>query len=171
MFLNIKVKPAADLSRLEEVLVVTEKQEREPAVAESGGKVRAADILAARLPSVPDKPPAPAAGATSDTAARDSAGDNVASAVGTHRSPAAGQQPASGEVLQKDVLKKVVQKTASAGSAGNGAQGGGSNATLNPTLTPAPNSANPPAKPATAQPKPASAQSNPQPAATEDNPH
>jgi rod shape-determining protein MreC len=55
MFLSIKVKPAADLSRLEEVLVVTEKQEREP-VAESGGRARAADILAQRLPSVPDKP-------------------------------------------------------------------------------------------------------------------
>jgi rod shape-determining protein MreC len=54
MFLSIKVKAAADLSRLEEVLVVTEKQERE-AVAEGGGKVRAADILAQRLPTVPDK--------------------------------------------------------------------------------------------------------------------
>ena len=36
MFLSIKVKPAADLSRLEEVLVVTEKQEREA----GGGKRR-----------------------------------------------------------------------------------------------------------------------------------
>ena len=58
MFLNVKVKAAADLSRLEEVLVVTEKQEREPSVADNGTKVRAADILAQRLPSVPDKPAA-----------------------------------------------------------------------------------------------------------------
>src|ERR1700728_4077343 len=36
MFLNIQVNPAADLSRLEEVLVITEKQEQNP-VAESGG--------------------------------------------------------------------------------------------------------------------------------------
>ncbi len=57
MFLSIKVKPAADLSRLEEVLVVTEKQEQEPAVADNGTRVRAADLLAQRLPSVPDKPP------------------------------------------------------------------------------------------------------------------
>ena len=57
MFLNIKVKPAADLNRLEEVLVVTEKQEHE-SVAENGGRMRAADILARRLPSVPDKPAA-----------------------------------------------------------------------------------------------------------------
>jgi rod shape-determining protein MreC len=55
LFLNIKVKPAANLSRLEEVLVLVEKQERESS-AEETGHVRAADILAQRLPSVPDKP-------------------------------------------------------------------------------------------------------------------
>jgi rod shape-determining protein MreC len=62
MFLNIQVKPAADLSRLEEVLVVTEKQEQK-VVVDSGARVRAADILAQRLPSVPDKPATDAAGA------------------------------------------------------------------------------------------------------------
>jgi rod shape-determining protein MreC len=55
LFLNIKVKPAADLSKLEEVLVLTEKRERESS-AEDTSHVRAADILAQRLPSVPDKP-------------------------------------------------------------------------------------------------------------------
>jgi rod shape-determining protein MreC len=55
LFLNIQVKPSADLSRLEEVLVVTQKQERQ-VLTESPVKVRAADILAQRLPSVPDKP-------------------------------------------------------------------------------------------------------------------
>lgn len=55
LFLNIKIKPAADLSRLEEVLVLLEKQERQP-VAEDNVRIRAADILAQRLPSVPDKP-------------------------------------------------------------------------------------------------------------------
>jgi len=55
LFLNIKVKPAANLSKLEEVLVLVEKQERE-ATADDAGHVRAADILAQRLPSVPDKP-------------------------------------------------------------------------------------------------------------------
>jgi rod shape-determining protein MreC len=59
MFLSIHVKPAADLNRLEEVLVVTEKQEQNP-VADAGGRVRAADILAERLPSVPEKPVAAA---------------------------------------------------------------------------------------------------------------
>ena len=55
LFLNIKIKPAANLSKLEEVLVLVEKQERQ-AVAEDNVRVRAADILAQRLPSVPDKP-------------------------------------------------------------------------------------------------------------------
>jgi rod shape-determining protein MreC len=55
LFLNIKIKPAANLSKLEEVMVLIEKQERQ-ATAEDNIRVRAADILAQRLPSVPDKP-------------------------------------------------------------------------------------------------------------------
>jgi rod shape-determining protein MreC len=73
LFLNIKIKPAADLSKLEEVLVLVEKQERQ-ATAEDSGRMRAADILAQRLPSVPDKPTTganlvtPGNGGTSSTA-------------------------------------------------------------------------------------------------------
>ena len=62
MFLSIKIRPAARLAKLEEVLVLTEKQERQ-AVAEDHGRGRAADILAQRLPSVPDKPAADATAA------------------------------------------------------------------------------------------------------------
>jgi len=59
LFLNIRVKPAADLTRLEEVLVITQEEDREPAVTDTQ-HIRASDILAERLPSVPDKPaPAP----------------------------------------------------------------------------------------------------------------
>lgn len=54
-FLNIRIKPAADLSKLEEVLVVTKQEEKEPALADAGNE-RASDILARRLPSVPDQP-------------------------------------------------------------------------------------------------------------------
>jgi rod shape-determining protein MreC len=57
LFLNIRVKPAADLSRLEEVLVITQQEEKTPASAEGIPPMRAADILAQRLPSVPDRPP------------------------------------------------------------------------------------------------------------------
>ncbi len=88
MFLNIHVKPAADLSRVEEVLVVTEKQEREPAVADNGGRTRAADILAQRLPSVPDKPAV--APATSGTAANPA---KTATPSPSGAEPSTGTQP------------------------------------------------------------------------------
>jgi rod shape-determining protein MreC len=55
LFLNIHVRPTADLSRLEEVLVVTKIDERQAQPEQAGG-ARAIDILAARLPSVPSKP-------------------------------------------------------------------------------------------------------------------
>jgi rod shape-determining protein MreC len=55
LFQNIKVKPAANLSKLEEVLVITKLEDKTPAVADSSS-MRAVDILAQKLPSVPDKP-------------------------------------------------------------------------------------------------------------------
>ena len=55
LFLNIKVKPAANLSKLEEVLVITKLEDKAPAVA-TNGSMRTVDILAQRLPSVPDRP-------------------------------------------------------------------------------------------------------------------
>jgi rod shape-determining protein MreC len=55
LFWNIQIKPAVNLGKLEEVLVVVEKQERQAQTADVG-RVRAADILAQRLPSVPEKP-------------------------------------------------------------------------------------------------------------------
>ena len=76
LFLNIKVKPAASLGRLEEVLVVLAKQEHQ-ATAEGNGRVRTVDIMAQRLPSVPDKPAVSAGGASTGvpgTAANDGAG-------------------------------------------------------------------------------------------------
>jgi rod shape-determining protein MreC len=154
MFLSVKVNPAADLSRLEEVLVVTEKQERE-AVAEGGTKVRAADILARRLPSVPDKSAAVAGSA---------AAGNAASAK--PQSSAAGK-PATGEVQ-----KKVVQKTASGDSDTNATGSAAVTGTAGGTSS---GVASSPVKPATAQPKPPAPQpvpqTAPQPAATEDSPH
>jgi rod shape-determining protein MreC len=91
MFLSIKVKAAADLSRLEEVLVVTEKQERAP-VAEGAGKIRAADILAQRLPSVPDKP-APVAGTAPAGSAVSSVTGQAASAGPKPPANGAGKPP------------------------------------------------------------------------------
>jgi rod shape-determining protein MreC len=58
MFLHIRVTPAAELNRLEEVLVITKIVEKAPDANELKGILRASDILAERLPSVPVKPPA-----------------------------------------------------------------------------------------------------------------
>jgi rod shape-determining protein MreC len=52
LFLNIGLKPAADLNRLEEVLVITQQKQRAPDVT-GLGPIRAADILAQHLPGVP----------------------------------------------------------------------------------------------------------------------
>jgi rod shape-determining protein MreC len=167
MFLSIKVKPAADLSRLEEVLVVTEKQERE-AVAESGTKVRAADILARRLPSVPDKPTT-AVGVAGNTGVKPqpSGADKPAVVPVTKLAakPAGASAPAGGATVSAQPASAALSGTA--GGTPRVSSGGNSGVTST--------SANSPAKPATAQPKPAAPQSTPQatppPAATEDNPH
>jgi rod shape-determining protein MreC len=65
-FLSVTIRPAASLDHLEEVLVITKKQEREPAVR-SAEPLRAADILAQRLPSVPDKVEPPTKGTALST--------------------------------------------------------------------------------------------------------
>src|SRR5580700_9870290 len=138
MFLNIHVKPAADLSRVEEVLVVIEKQEREP-VAESGGRARAADILAQRLPSVPEKP-AVAAGATPTGAATGTtvqptgAGTEAKPQPNTAVKPSTGPAPTATATATTtkpgEVLKKVAPKPHADDSATTNVQGSvaGSNA-------------------------------------------
>lgn len=52
LFLDITLKPAVDLDRLEEVLVITSQKQREPDIA-GLGPIRASDILAQHLPGVP----------------------------------------------------------------------------------------------------------------------
>jgi rod shape-determining protein MreC len=85
-FLQVQVKPAAALNHLEEVLVITKKLEREPdkAVVNS---MRAADILAQRLPQVPDKPAEPAKAGSQTGAAT-----NVAKPTTGATSPVTGTQ-------------------------------------------------------------------------------
>ena len=99
LFLNIKIRPAANLGRLEEVLVLTEKQERE-AVAEDHGRMRAADILAQRLPSVPDKP-ATDASATTATAGSGTNSANASSAPKPNSTSAGAGKSASGNAAAK----------------------------------------------------------------------
>ena len=85
LFLNIRVRPSANLNKLEEVLVVTKLDEKEPILSETG-PVRAADILAQRLPSVPDKPAEAAPAQPTD-------GANVAQPVAAPRTPAEKASP------------------------------------------------------------------------------
>jgi rod shape-determining protein MreC len=91
LFLTVRIKPAANLSRLEEVLVVTEMQGPDIESAEEQTPVRASDILAERLPSVPKKPEPPpkaerktppaVAGQTAGTAKPGSAAANASGAT------------------------------------------------------------------------------------------
>jgi len=87
LFLSIKIRPAADLSKLEEVLVLVERQDKEPA-AEANVRVRAADILAQRLPSVPVKPPDAAAGPAASGAAKTTTAATATKPKGTATLPA-----------------------------------------------------------------------------------
>jgi rod shape-determining protein MreC len=61
LFLNIRVVPSARLDQVEEVLIVTKITEKMPDSKELG-PLRASDILAERLPTVPVKPEVDAAG-------------------------------------------------------------------------------------------------------------
>jgi rod shape-determining protein MreC len=56
-FMLVRVKPSADLERVEEVLVITKTVDKGPALQDAGKGLRAADILAQRLPTVAPKPP------------------------------------------------------------------------------------------------------------------
>ncbi|MBS1853363.1 MAG: rod shape-determining protein MreC [Acidobacteria bacterium] len=87
-FLDIRIKPAANLSKIEEVLIITEKQEREPSLAEEGA-ARAVDILADRLPSVPQPAPGTVVGAK--PAAPGATPASGAAASPTPASPVSGQ--------------------------------------------------------------------------------
>jgi rod shape-determining protein MreC len=88
-FLAIKVKPAADLGRLEEVLVVTKSAAELPNIAGGTNQVRAADILAQRLPSV-TKPDAAAKDAATKTgSAKPAASPSPGAAVPLSAQPSA----------------------------------------------------------------------------------
>jgi rod shape-determining protein MreC len=201
MFLNIQVRPAADLSRLEEVLVVTEKQEQN-AVVDSGVRVRAADILAQRLPSVPDKPVVPAAAVAAGASGNSTVGAPAQStnAAVKPQTPAAGSaKPDAVQHVATPSTTKVPSGLSAAAPAGANAASTGSahgvDASGQPTASQAPkktvpkaasgdaalsdgspnaagsNAASSPAKPATVPPKPPVTQPSPQPPATEDDPH
>ncbi|MGO9519583.1 MAG: rod shape-determining protein MreC [Candidatus Korobacteraceae bacterium] len=95
LFLNIRVVPSARLDQVEEVLVVTRITEKMPD-AKDLAPIRAADILAERLPTVPAKPGTDAAGNPKPAAA------NAGPAAGAGN-PAAGNvaHPSTGTASAK----------------------------------------------------------------------
>jgi rod shape-determining protein MreC len=154
-FLNIRVKPTANLSKLEEVLIVTKVDERQ-ATPDQTGPVRAADVLAERLPSVPPKPPE-ATGATSGGAAPQpgAALDSKPAQAKPKAIPPDGSTPTTAPVTRKP--------TTPAPSAGTAAQ------TTTSGTTAAAKASEKSVKPA-AEPKPQPpVESKPQPP-TQDNP-
>jgi len=97
-FLQVTLQPAASLNHLEEVLVITQKQEREPGAASGSTAARAADILAQRLPSVPDKPETPAPGTAPPAAPQVKPQTMATQGSGSDGGPTRAQGTQSGEL-------------------------------------------------------------------------
>lgn len=92
LFLNIRVIPSARLDQLEEVLVVTKITEKMPD-AKDLGPLRASDILAERLPTVPNKTEVDAAGNAKPAGA--AASGTTPAATGTGTAAGAAARPAT----------------------------------------------------------------------------
>jgi rod shape-determining protein MreC len=124
LFLNIRVKPAISLSRLEEVLVVTKIDERQ-AEPDRPVTARAADILAERLPTVPPKPENAPGGATASAPAASSTPGSLAKPA-TDTKPKV-LPPATASNGTAPVVRKAVTSASPSASdvskaaAGNGA--------------------------------------------------
>jgi rod shape-determining protein MreC len=109
-FLNIRVKPSADLRRLEEVLVITETAEEKPAAAAGSTPLRAADILSERLPSIPKPTPTPTPKTSQPGSAAAGQKREGASAAGSVKTPSASSEAATSRA------GAAAGKTAAAGS-------------------------------------------------------
>ena len=125
LFLNIRVRPAANLSKLEEVLVITQKEDRAPAAVASQ-PVRAVDVLAQRLPSVPPKPPAETAkpAQAAGAAVRNSSNSTAAASTSakpngspTDQQKAPVVKPATAQTLPSAPVKVSEQLTKGTGEA------------------------------------------------------
>lgn len=178
LFLNIRVKPAADLNRLEEVLVITQEVDREPSLADTES-MRASDILAARLPSVPDKPAIPPNQSPTSVksvttpgteAANLKAGSVTASGhpVSPETHPAA--KPANATLTPPTATKQAAEASATNSAAKQGPVAAGTKAAAKP-VTPVLSQSAAPAKKNQTQLKPTStAPATPNPAPADQSP-
>jgi rod shape-determining protein MreC len=138
LFLNIRVVPSARLDQIEEVLVITKITEKMPD-AKDMAPIRAADILAERLPTVPTKPGTDAAGNSKPA-------QGAAGAATSGRNAAAGVTPATTGAAS---AKKPATGTTTGGARPTGTVAvGGTQGTI------ATGGAGGTAKPATAGPRP-----------------
>ena len=171
LFLNIRVRPAADLSKLEEVLVVTKIDERQAQPIQAGA-ARAADILAERLPTVPSKPEnavkadTPGAAAPGTVVPKGTSSDAKPKAV-SPEAAAGSAAPAERKTANSPSSSGAASGTSSGNSAGSPAvspSGNAATATGTPVVkvSPKPVKAKPPTTTTTA-PEP--------PPAVEDSPH
>jgi rod shape-determining protein MreC len=174
-FLVIKIKPAADLRRLEEVMVVTKMAEETPAVAAGPAPMRAADILAQRLPSVPKQdtnaPKSPVGSTTGATATGATAAatpaakpsptpvkinpttgtgteqkpGNTSNATGPAKQPAGGAGMATANPVPAKKTGVEDKKPASSGQTGPVSAGAAGAPTPTPTPKPTPRKPRPPA--------------------------
>jgi len=152
LFLNIRVVPAARLDRVEEVLVITKITEKMPD-AKDLAPIRASDILADRLPTIPNKP-------GTDTAGNPKPDANPGTAGGAARPPIAGTTKPAGA-------------TATIGRPGGNAGGASASTTSKPAATvpnrkpaPAGNETAPPAAKPASETLPAAATPSQQPPAS-----
>lgn len=119
-FLTIKVKAAADLNRLEEVLVITKMTEPPPVVTGSEGRTRAADILAQRLPTVPktdQQAPGVGPGGTTGTDQKKKPGGTVE----PKKQAGTGAGTESGKLVEGAIAEPKPKKPATTGTQPGGA--------------------------------------------------
>jgi rod shape-determining protein MreC len=156
LFLNIRVVPAARLDQVEEVLVITRITEKMPD-AKDLAPIRAADILAERLPTVPTKAATAAAGNPKPANPGTSAPAGNTAAAGTPRpvvtGAAAANKPVTGTVTTP-VAKPNGVGTAPRSLQGTTTVGAGSAAGTSKPAATATKPLNGAAAGATASPKP-----------------
>jgi rod shape-determining protein MreC len=146
-FLNIRLHAAANLGKLEEVLVITRQESKTP-VVDSSVPMRAVDILAQRLPSVPDKPAADASqtgGPADSETSHPALTANPPLGPGGASTPPSASAKATGQAKPGAAAGRPVQRAAPAAPQTD----------ASPTQPPSP----PPVPPA--QPQPDSGSANP----------
>ena len=175
-FLVIKIKPAADLNRLEEVLVITKMTDDSQATASGPAPMRAADILSQRLPSVPKVDPnapktlvAPQTGVVGPKSSPTPAKINKPVTTGSEQKPGTGGVQAKPPAPGTAIPTSTPSKTAAEGQAVIPPSATGS-APASPKSTPK-KVKTPPVAPESPTPEPSSAPTaTPTPAANQEKP-